>query len=59
MILKIPSDMRRVDAATFGWFVKKLDKPTVKDYSNGKAWFDRETMVAATLGDHHYIKVKR
>jgi hypothetical protein len=60
MILQIPSDMRRVSAATYRWFVKSLHNPREMKFSNAVGFYEDERLVAAKLtNDQHYVKVKR
>jgi hypothetical protein len=60
MILQIPSDMRRVSAATYRWFVKSLRNPREMQFSNGTGYYEDERLVAAKFtNDQHYVKVKR
>ena len=60
MILEIPKEMRRVDVKTWKWFVKALANPKQVQFSNGSAYYDDNTLVAAkTANDQYFIRVRK
>lgn len=59
-ILSVPTDMVRVSPSHFAWFIRSIANPRIIPHSNGTAYFQDSTMVAAKFtNDQHYVKVKR